>query len=447
MARSRMFTRWLPLGCSLAVGLQGCTADHTLPTQLSPGGLAPVFTEGAAGNIGGDKFAQGFWNIKPIHDWTVEKVLKSPTATPIPLGPGSSTDLTYTITATKSITTTVEISGVTGGICVLNEGSETTQNLAILDQVMISTDGGVTFAPQGSPQPIDTDAHPSLSPGERHCYEYRIDFEPTSGAAYKNTAVITADNFEPLNVSYPFTMPEAAELFNVDNFSDIRDVVTCPTGFTCTPLTPLTGLRTWGWEWLQQGTAFSVDLVLRVTNPSVPCGTFEVENLVDLQEKNVDGSSPDYGAELRTARVVTEVFAGDCTPPKIAGCTPGFWKVKQHWVFWGPTGYATTQSVSSVFEVPADYTDKKGNSLGGQSLVDGLSFQGGSTLGGAAGNLLRAAIAGLLNATHPDGGYAYGSAQVISRVDAALASRDRAAMLTLAGDLDRENNRGCTVKD
>ena len=447
MLRSRTITRLLPLACSVVVGLQGCTADNPLTTQLSPEGLQPAFTESGSGSLGGNKSTQGFWNIKPVYDWTVSKTLKSPTTTPIPLAPGASADLVYTISFSNSIAETIEISGVQGAVCVVNNGTAATQNLAIVDQVMISTDGGATFSPATAAQAIATDDMPSLGAGESYCYAYRVDFVPTEGAMYKNVALITADNFASLEVTEGFTMPAAAELFNVDNFADIRDTVTCPTGFTCTPITPLEGLHSWGWEWLQQGTAFTGDLTVRVTNETGHCGTFEVENLIDLQEKNVDGTSPDYGAELRTARVVTEIFAGNCTPPPVAGCTPGFWKVKQHWVFWGATGYATGQAISSVFTIPAEFTTKKGVPLNDHTLVEGLSFQGGETLGGAAETLLRAAIAGLLNANHPDGGYAYTTAQIVNGVNAALASYDRATMINLAGDFDTENNRGCTVKD
>jgi hypothetical protein len=83
--------------------------------------------------------------------------------------------------------------------------------------------------------------------------------------------------------------------------------------------------------------------------------------------------------------------------------------------------------------------------LGSSSLLQGLSFHGGSTLDSAAGNLLRAAIASLLDSAHPGVSFPRTPAQVIGSVDAALASGNRETMLTLAAGLDADNNLGCPL--
>jgi hypothetical protein len=70
-----------------------------------------------------------------------------------------------------------------------------------------------------------------------------------------------------------------------------------------------------------------------------------------------------------------------------------------------------------------------------------LSFKGGSTVNGAAQILLRAAVAGLLNSVKV--GYPLTTAQVISQVNTALASCDRATILALASTIDGFNNLGC----
>ena len=44
---------------------------------------------------------------------------------------------------------------------------------------------------------------------------------------------------------------------------------------------------------------------------------------------------------------------------------------------------------------------------------------------------------------HPEVDYSLTAAQIVSRVNAALASGDRATILALAGDLDRRNHAGC----
>ena len=72
-------------------------------------------------------------------------------------------------------------------------------------------------------------------------------------------------------------------------------------------------------------------------------------------------------------------------------------------------------------------------------------FHGGKSEVGGARILLRAAVAALLNAAHPGIAYPLTPAEVISDVNTALASNDRATMLTLATTLDAANNQECTV--
>jgi hypothetical protein len=122
-------------------------------------------------------------------------------------------------------------------------------------------------------------------------------------------------------------------------------------------------------------------------------------------------------------------------PPGGQGCTPGYWK--NHLDAWGPTSYSPGQALSSVFS--------GAGSLGSASLLDALKFKGGSTLDAKKQILLRAAVASLLNAAHPDVAFGSTPAQVISAVNAALASNDADAILALATSLDDANNAGCTL--
>jgi hypothetical protein len=124
------------------------------------------------------------------------------------------------------------------------------------------------------------------------------------------------------------------------------------------------------------------------------------------------------------------------------GCTPGYWKTHpEAWV-----GYGTDAELDSVFAI-IPLPDKRGNDvyLGDDSLMDALNYGGGSGVVDAAKILLRAAVAALLNAAHPDLSYGFGDGSdgaVIDAVDAALASMDRDMILDLAGDLDYHNNEG-----
>lgn len=125
-------------------------------------------------------------------------------------------------------------------------------------------------------------------------------------------------------------------------------------------------------------------------------------------------------------------------PKQGQGCTPGYWK--NHTDSWPPTGFSPSQKVQSVFSQASGYP-----ALGNASLLDALSFQGGSTIDGAAGNLLRAAVAGLLDSAHPGVNYPRTTASLISDVNAALASRNRDTILLLASLIDGDNNLGCPL--
>lgn len=130
------------------------------------------------------------------------------------------------------------------------------------------------------------------------------------------------------------------------------------------------------------------------------------------------------------------------------GCTPGFWKnhdgsLKKNgkprpdaWV-----GYDPADLISSVFTIPGSYD----SAIGSSTLRQGLDFKGGPDLDGAARILLRAAIASLLNAAHPDVDFSMTEAQIIAAVNAKLATMDRHEILVLASYLDAENNEGCPI--
>jgi len=102
-------------------------------------------------------------------------------------------------------------------------------------------------------------------------------------------------------------------------------------------------------------------------------------------------------------------------------------------------GFTPNQTLESVFDIPDSF------GLDNQTLLQALSFNGGSGTLGAAQNLLRAAVAALLNSANPDVDYPRSTSQVIAAVNAALASNDRSTMLNLASELDADNNLGCPL--
>jgi hypothetical protein len=117
------------------------------------------------------------------------------------------------------------------------------------------------------------------------------------------------------------------------------------------------------------------------------------------------------------------------------GCTPGYWKQPQHFDSW--VGYTQGQTLESVFDVPDSY------GMDNNTLLEALSFKGGSGTVGAAEILLRASVAALLNSSSVN--YPLATADLINQVNAALASGNRGTMLNLATQLDLYNNLGCPL--
>jgi len=123
------------------------------------------------------------------------------------------------------------------------------------------------------------------------------------------------------------------------------------------------------------------------------------------------------------------------------GCTPGYWK--NHPDSWPATGFAVNQKLNTVFNFgPAPGPVA---ALGGKTLMEALNFQGGTNLKGAGEILLRASVAALLSAAHPGVGYTLNEVDVLSAVNTALASGDRATMLEAARILDAYNNLQCPL--
>jgi hypothetical protein len=121
------------------------------------------------------------------------------------------------------------------------------------------------------------------------------------------------------------------------------------------------------------------------------------------------------------------------------GCTSCYWKQEQHLDSWAPTSFSPDQTLESVFDVP----DRLG--LDNFTLLQALSFQGGSATMGTARSLIRSGVTALLNSAEPDINYPMSPTEVIDAVNASLASGSRASMIDLAILLDKYNNLGCPL--
>ncbi len=151
-------------------------------------------------------------------------------------------------------------------------------------------------------------------------------------------------------------------------------------------------------------------------------------------------ASCSYSITLTSNQIVTGANFGDKPPSQ--GCTPGFWK--NHLSAWGPTGYSPYQKVGTVWPQASAYTFN-GKTLDQYTLLEALSFPGGTDTNGAAQILLRVGVAALLNAASPNISYPLSASQVISQVGSALSSGDRTTMLKLANQLDAFNNLPCPL--
>lgn len=125
------------------------------------------------------------------------------------------------------------------------------------------------------------------------------------------------------------------------------------------------------------------------------------------------------------------------------GRTPGYWK--NHPGAW-PSGYAPGDLVQNVFAVPS--TLKSGGNLDlnkdgkADTLIDGLSYKGGSALQGGAQILMRAAIAALLNEAYYGAGFpiASSTSELITQINQTLATQSRSQYVSFASYLDYWNN-------
>jgi hypothetical protein len=102
----------------------------------------------------------------------------------------------------------------------------------------------------------------------------------------------------------------------------------------------------------------------------------------------------------------------------------------------GALVYSPSQLLTSVFTIPSSY------GLGSTTLLQGLGLTGN----GASG-LMSAAVAALLNATHPRIAYPLTASQVISQVNSALASGNTNTIKSLTSTLTGYNNLGGTSLD
>ncbi|MCI0440522.1 MAG: hypothetical protein L0177_15525 [Chloroflexi bacterium] len=121
-------------------------------------------------------------------------------------------------------------------------------------------------------------------------------------------------------------------------------------------------------------------------------------------------------------------FGSEPPPAGGEGCTPGYWKQKQHFDSW--VGYSPTDKFDAVFGVTSSF----GSNF---TLLKALG-QGG----GGEKALGRHAVAALLNSSSSGVDFAFTTAQVIALVQEAYATGDFEGA---KNKLEAENEQGCPL--
>lgn len=123
-----------------------------------------------------------------------------------------------------------------------------------------------------------------------------------------------------------------------------------------------------------------------------------------------------------------------CNETGTGGCTPGYWKQKQHFGSW--IGY-----------IPTGTTASKYNDVFGVDLFDDsvTLLQALSTGGGGIYRFGRHSTAALLNAANSGVDYGMSVAGVIAAVQAAVASGDLHLIDNLADEFEERNERNCSL--
>jgi uncharacterized repeat protein (TIGR01451 family) len=163
--------------------------------------------------------------------------------------------------------------------------------------------------------------------------------------------------------------------------------------------------------------------VSSATNSTTSCGDYT----------NTVSVSADNHITLTSSAIIV---VDGCTRDGLAGCTPGFWKQRQHFQYW-TAPYTPTTAFGSVF------TDV----FPGKTLLQVLSTGGGNGHEIDIFALGRHTVAALLNAANGNVDYGMTPAGVISAFNAAVASGDHAQIVALHNNLEARNERECTAKD
>lgn len=122
------------------------------------------------------------------------------------------------------------------------------------------------------------------------------------------------------------------------------------------------------------------------------------------------------------------------------GCTLGYWK--NNTPCWCGS-YLPGQKLNTVFDFSAQGIPPTVVALGNKTLLQALAFPGGSTVAGKAQNMLRQAVAALLNACSENVDFPLNTTAVIDKVNDALINTFKLG--TVQSEFSTDNSLGCPL--
>jgi hypothetical protein len=135
---------------------------------------------------------------------------------------------------------------------------------------------------------------------------------------------------------------------------------------------------------------------------------------------------------------ISGMMSGNLSQPTAScmGCSPGYWKQKQHLGSWTATGFRTSDTFNAVFGVTR-YVRNDGTPY---TLLEVVQTLNGNR-DPISPNLGFHAVAALLNAAHPGINFGYTAGELIALFQNNFLKNPGA----LKDSLDMLNNRGCPL--
>jgi len=208
----------------------GCLADWTAVAWYKTVAPATDTTLGASAT------ASGYWRRSVEYGWSMQGSVSPNALTLVGDQTGS---FRHTVEVNRSKLSEAYQYGVTGQVCVTNQGTRSTENLTIRYGIESRVDGETlhelpetvtTLMPQGQ-----------LAAGATLCVPYAVAFTPVPNATYRTIVRASITNhidhsgteFGP-EATADFSLPQTPALTESNRNASLTTSISCPTGFRCT---------------------------------------------------------------------------------------------------------------------------------------------------------------------------------------------------------------------